>query len=90
MSPNFEAFIARLYVDAAARRRFLADPLREAAAADLTEEEIAAAVRIDRVGLELAAATFAQKRRRRRRRHGPVMATALSYWRRLVKRPFSG
>ena len=89
MSPNFEAFIARLYVEAAARRRFLADPPREAAAAGLTDVEIAAAVRIDRVGLELAAVTFAQKRRRRRR-HGPVMGAALSYWRRLVKRPFSG
>ena len=89
MSPNFEAFVARLYVDAAARRRFLADPPREAAAAGLTDEEIAAAVGIDRVGLELAAASFAQKRRRRRR-HGPVIVAVLSYWRRLMKRPFSG
>jgi hypothetical protein len=67
MSPSFEAFVARLYVDRTARQQFLADPHREAAAAGLSEDEIAAVVRIDRVGLELAAASFAQKRRHRDR-----------------------
>jgi hypothetical protein len=67
MSPNFESFVARLYVDRTARQQFLADPHRQAAAAGLTEDEIAAAVRIDRVGLELAAASFAQKKRLRHR-----------------------
>jgi hypothetical protein len=66
VSPAFEAFLARLYVDAAARQRFLLDPRREAEAADarLTAEEVDALTRIDRTGLELAAASFAAKRRR--------------------------
>jgi hypothetical protein len=69
MSPRFEHFLARLYVDAKARKQFLADPRGEAAAAGLADDEIAAAVSIDRVGLELAAASFAHKRREGRRRH---------------------
>jgi len=63
MSPAFEAFLARLYVDRSARARFLADPNREAAAAGLTGAELAAAARIDRAGLELAARSFERKRR---------------------------
>ena len=34
MSPAFESFLARLYVERPARERFLADPRGEAAAAD--------------------------------------------------------
>ena len=68
MSPRFEHFLARLYVDAEARTQFLADPRGEATAAGLADDEIAAAVCIDRVGLELAAASFAHKRRQGRRR----------------------
>ena len=63
MSPAFEAFLARLYVDRSVRARFLADPTREAAAAGLTGRELAAAARIDRAGLELAARSFERKRR---------------------------
>jgi hypothetical protein len=81
MSPAFESFVARLYVDADARSRFLADPGREAAAAGLAADEIAAAVRIDRVGLELAAVSFAHKRRRMRGKQHPVVRL----WRRLTK-----
>jgi hypothetical protein len=60
VSPAFEAFLARLYVDAEARAAFLADP--RAAASGLADDEIAALEAIDRVGLELAAASFARKR----------------------------
>jgi hypothetical protein len=82
MSPNFESFVARLYVDAIARRQFLADPYREAAAAGLTDEEIAAAVRIDRVGLKLAAASFAQKKRG----HITRRRSVVRLWRSLLNR----
>jgi hypothetical protein len=82
MSPTFESFLARLYVERPARERFLADPRGEAAAAGLAADEIAAAVGIDRVGLELAAASFAHKRRRQRRFAHPVVRV----WRELVKR----
>jgi hypothetical protein len=82
MSPAFESFLAHLYVDRSARERFLADPRGEAAAAGLTTDEIAAAVGIDRVGLELAAASFAHKRRRQRRLAHPVVRL----WRQFAKR----
>lgn len=72
MSPAFESFLARLYVDGSARARFLADPRGEAAAAGLVGDEIAAAVDIDRVGLELAARSFAHKKRRQTKPAHPV------------------
>ena len=81
MSPRFEHFLARLYVDPRARKQFLADPRGEAAAAGLAADEIAAAVGIDRVGLELAAASFAHKKRQRG--HRPL---AGRLWHSLTKR----
>ena len=61
-SPAFEAFLARLYVDAATRAEFLADPRGSAAAAGLTAEECEALARIDRAGLELVAESISRKR----------------------------
>jgi hypothetical protein len=58
--PDFEAFLARLYVDGAFRAAFLADPRGVASA--LQEHEIAALEAIDRHGLALAAASFEHKR----------------------------
>ncbi|MGE0825597.1 MAG: hypothetical protein AB7G75_12230 [Candidatus Binatia bacterium] len=60
----FEAFLARIYVDATARRQFLANPHREAQNAGLSEEECETLANIDRLGLELAADSFARKRAR--------------------------
>ena len=62
MSAAFEAFLARIYTDAGARSRFLEDPRGEAGRAglDLREQEALAAV--DRVGLKMAARSFAAKR----------------------------
>lgn len=57
-----EAFLARLYTDAALRARFLAAPLDEARAAGLCEADSCALAAIDRAGLEMAAASFAHKR----------------------------
>jgi hypothetical protein len=79
MSPRFEAFVARLYVDAIVRRRFLADARGEAARAGLSPNEIQAVERIDRTGLQLAADSFEHKLRERGRRAHPVM----ELWRRL-------
>ena len=56
MRPEFETFLARLYTDAPLRARFLAG--RQG----LTVEECVALERIDRVGLELSARSFAHKR----------------------------
>jgi hypothetical protein len=57
-----EDVLARLYVDTEARRRFLADPRGYARRAGLAEADVEAMARMDRVGLELAARSFAAKR----------------------------
>ena len=62
MRPEFETFLARLYTDAPLRARFLADPRARGGAHQLTAEECDALERIDRVGLELSARSFAHKR----------------------------
>jgi hypothetical protein len=64
MGTDFEAYLALIYTDAGARRRFLADPRGEARRAGLDEREADALARIDRVGLELTAASLARKRGR--------------------------
>ena len=61
-SPAFEGFLARLYVDAAFRARFLADPEGEARRAGLGCAGVAAVKSIDRVGLEMAARSYELKR----------------------------
>lgn len=63
--PQFEAFLAKIYVDETARARFLNDPRGAASQAGLTEPEIAALEQIDRVGLELTARSLERKRQRR-------------------------
>ncbi|MFN7934852.1 MAG: hypothetical protein U0R19_16100 [Bryobacteraceae bacterium] len=61
-SPEFEAFLARLYTDPEARARFLQDRAAEARAANLTEEQIASLATLDADALEAAAHSFARKR----------------------------
>ena len=63
-----EAFLARLYVDATLRARFLADPVGEALRAGLDQATADGLASIDRVGLELAAESLARKRERKRQR----------------------
>ena len=58
----YEAFLARLYVDAEARARFERDPEGEGRRAGLGADECRALADIDRLGLELAAASYAWKR----------------------------
>jgi hypothetical protein len=67
-SDAFPGFLAKIYVDANARARFLADPRGEAIRAGLSEAEIAALETIDRTGLELAADSLRRKRDKRFRR----------------------
>lgn len=71
MSAAFEAFLARIYVDAGARERFLADPRGEAGRAGLSPLECDALDGIDRTGLALAARSFERKRARARGRNPP-------------------
>ena len=62
MRREFEVFLATLYTDAVTRARFLSNPRDEGERHGLNAEECLALERIDRVGLELAARSFALKR----------------------------
>jgi hypothetical protein len=57
-----EAFLARIYVDATARARFIANPSQEADLAGLSHDDAAAISKIDPCALEMAARSFAAKR----------------------------
>ena len=57
-----EAFLARLYSDAALRERFLRNEKIAMADLPLTEIEQADLLQIDRVGLQMAAVSYANKR----------------------------
>ena len=59
---RFEAFLAKIYVDDKARARFLADARGEALKAGLTDQEVDAVVKIDRVGLDLLVKSLERKR----------------------------
>ena len=61
-SAGFESFLARIYVDATARKKFLANPLGEAARAGLSPQEIESVANIDRVGLEMFARSLEHKK----------------------------
>lgn len=71
MRPEFEAFLARLYTDAALRADFLAGPRAVAERHQMTAEECDALERIDRVGLDLSARSFAHKRAMKMARERP-------------------
>lgn len=62
-----ETLLARLYSDERYRRRFLEAPQEAARAAGLDDAEAAALAAIDRVGLELAADSYARKREGRKK-----------------------
>jgi hypothetical protein len=64
-TPEFEAFLARLYTDTDFRTRFFADRRGVASAVGLTEPQIESLITIDAEGLTLAAKGFEKKRARR-------------------------
>ena len=61
-TPKLEQFLARIYVDVDARARFLANPRAEAARAGLAEDQCLALESVDRIGLQMAARSYARKR----------------------------
>ncbi len=61
-SPKFETFLATIYVDENARREFLQAPREVALRFGLSETEVTALEKIDRVGLELAVRSLERKR----------------------------
>jgi hypothetical protein len=62
---NCEFFLARLFVDAPLRARFRADPQGVGGEFGLGERALASLGTIDWAGLDLAAASYANKRARR-------------------------
>lgn len=79
MSSNLESFLARLYTDAAARTAFLADPVSAARAAGLSEADAADMSDVDKPGLRMAAASYANKRERNGKSQ-PKFIDAFSQW----------
>jgi hypothetical protein len=64
-SPEFEAFLARLYCDRNFLEEFMRESDRVIRESPLSERERQAALAIDRVGLLMAARSFESKRHAR-------------------------
>lgn len=65
MSASVEAFLARLYTDAALREAFISDPEAVARKEGFVGGEAAALAATDPVGLRLAAESYGRKRQGR-------------------------
>jgi hypothetical protein len=61
-SPALEAFLARLYIDQGFRERFLAGTLTATESRGLSDQELAALDRIDRVGLQMMSDSLRAKK----------------------------
>ncbi len=81
-SPAFEACLAKLYTDPVARKAFLADPVGTAREFGLTEANANALRNIDKVGLHMAAASFAHKRAQHRLPKKKLHQSLLQWWER--------
>jgi hypothetical protein len=69
-SPQFEAFLARLYCDRDFLKEFMRESDRASREAGLSERERQAAIAIDRAGLLMAVRSFESKRHARTQRPG--------------------
>ena len=81
-SPALETYLARLYTDDALRHAFLLAPRAQALLHGLSAREADAMAAIDRVGLQMAAASY----RAKRAVHGIQARPAHHWWRRLLAR----
>ncbi|NHQ90072.1 hypothetical protein [Janthinobacterium lividum] len=79
-SPALETYLARLYTDDALRAAFLLEPLAQALRHGLSPQEAEAMAAMDRIGLQMAAASYRSKRTA----HGTRAAPAQRWWRRLL------
>jgi hypothetical protein len=61
-SPQLEEFLARLYTDEVLREQFIRNPELITSEAILSPEEVSAMRNIDLAGLQMAAASYANKR----------------------------
>lgn len=82
-SPALETYLARLYTDDALCAAFLLEPRAQALLHGLSQQEAEAMAAMDRVGLQMAAASYRRKRAGRAA-HGLRAAPAQRWWRRLL------
>ncbi|MEF2265489.1 hypothetical protein V3C40_01740 [Janthinobacterium sp. LS2A] len=80
-SPALETLLARLYTDDALRAAFLLEPLAQALQHGLSPEEAEAMAAMDRIGLQMAAASY----RAKRAAHSGPPRPAQRWWRRLLQ-----
>lgn len=82
-SPALETYLARLYTDDALRAAFLRDPRAQALLQGLSPQEVDAMASMDRIGLQMAAASYRAKRAGRAEQGGQPRP-AQRWWRRLL------
>ena len=82
-SPALETYLARLYTDDALRAAFLLEPRAQALLHGLSQQEAEAMAAMDRVGLQMAAASYRSKRAGRTA-HGGIAKPAQPWWYRLL------
>jgi hypothetical protein len=79
-SPALETYLAKLYTDDAVREAFLLAPHAQALLHGLSPQEADAMAAMDRIGLQMAAASY----RAKRARHGARTTPTPRWWRRLL------
>lgn len=80
-SPALEAYLAKLYTDDALRQAFLDAPQAQSVLHGLSQQEAEAMAAIDRIGMQMAAASFQHKRAA----HGVRAKPRQGWWRRLLE-----
>ena len=83
-SPALETYLARLYTDDVLRAAFLLDPRTQALLHCLSPQEAGAMAAMDRIGLQMAAASYRAKRAGRAE-HGSQARPVQRWWRRLLQ-----
>jgi len=83
-SAALETYLARLYTDDALRDAFLLQPRAQALLHGLSQQEADAMAAMDRIGLQMAAASYRAKRAGRAE-HGSQARPARRWWRRLLQ-----
>jgi hypothetical protein len=83
-SAALETYLARLYTDDALRDAFLLEPRAQALLHGLSPQEADAMAVMDRIGLQMAAASYRAKRAGRAE-PGSQARPARRWWRRLLQ-----
>ncbi|PLY40491.1 hypothetical protein CSZ94_20715 [Janthinobacterium sp. ROICE36] len=82
-SAALETYLARLYTDGALRDAFLLEPRAQALLQGLSPQEADAMAAMDRIGLQMAAASYRAKRAGRAEA-GSLARPVQRWWRRLL------